>query len=269
MTELRAVNAGSNPRTLTRTACEYAALWSSLLLLAAICLCWSLFALPLYAMLPRAPGRALGRYGIMAGFRLYAGWLVRIGAYKLDLSALDALRGGPALILAPNHPSLIDALLILSRHPNLSCVMKSELKANILLGPGARLARYINNDSPLQLVREAVAELRDGGVLLLFPEGTRTSRAPLNALTRSIGVIARRAGVEVQTLLIETDPPFLGKGCPLWSRPSLPITYRVRLGRRFPSPQDLEAFMLELERYYRSELQSGHTSNWDGSTTCR
>jgi 1-acyl-sn-glycerol-3-phosphate acyltransferase len=35
------------------------------------------------------------------------------------------LRGGPPLILAPNHPALIDALLILTRHPNLVCVMKS------------------------------------------------------------------------------------------------------------------------------------------------
>ena len=56
--------------------------------------------------------------------------------------------------------------------------MKSELMRNILFGPGARLARYIRNDSPRQMVREAVADLRDGGILLLFPEGTRTARSP-------------------------------------------------------------------------------------------
>jgi 1-acyl-sn-glycerol-3-phosphate acyltransferase len=269
MTEVRAVTADSSARTLSRAVYEYAALSSSLVLLGSICLCWSLLSLPLYLLLPRALGRRLGRYGIMAGFRIYTGWLTRIGAYKLDLKALDALRDEPPLILAPNHPSLIDALLILSRHPKLSCVMKSDLMANILLGPGARLARYIRNGSPLQLVREAVADLGQGGTLLLFPEGTRSVREPVNPLTRSVGVIARRAGVEVQTLLIETDSPYLRKGCALWTRPSLPITFRVRLGRRFEVPEDPEAFVQELERYFRNELQSGHAAPWNGGPTCR
>ena len=84
-------------------------------------------------------------------------------------------------------------MLILTRHPNLACVMKPDLMGNILLGPGARLARYIRNDSPRPMVREAVDDLKGGGLLLLFPEGTRTTRAPVNALKRSVGVIARHA----------------------------------------------------------------------------
>ncbi|HXN11206.1 MAG TPA: lysophospholipid acyltransferase family protein, partial [Steroidobacteraceae bacterium] len=158
----------------------------------------------------------------------------------------------------------IDAPLVLARHPNLACVMKTDLMANILLGPGARLARYICNRSPRQMVREAIDDLRDGGSLLLFPEGTRSTRAPLNALSRSVGLIARRSGVPVQTLLIDTDSPFLSKGWPLWRRPALPITYRVRLGRRFEPPADLDAFMQELERYFRSELQGGAAAQWIG-----
>ena len=48
---------------------EYAALYSSLLLLGLICLSWSLLALPLYVILPAAVARRFGRYGIMRGFR--------------------------------------------------------------------------------------------------------------------------------------------------------------------------------------------------------
>jgi 1-acyl-sn-glycerol-3-phosphate acyltransferase len=253
MTE--ALNAALPRRALLRTAYEYLVLYASLLLLGVICLSWSLLTLPLYLLLSRRSAILFGRFGIMAGFRLYARWLVRVGVYRLDLSALDMLRGEPPLILAPNHPSLIDALLILTRHPNLACVMKAELVDNVLLGPGARLARYIRNGSPYRLVREAVNDLRGGGLLLLFPEGTRTTRTPVNALKRSIGVIAKHAQVPVQTLIIETDSPFLSKGWPLWARPSLPITYRVRLGRRFAPPRDVDAFMRELEQHYRSELQ--------------
>jgi 1-acyl-sn-glycerol-3-phosphate acyltransferase len=264
MNEARAVNAFSPLRAWSRIAVEFAALYTSLALLGLICLAWSLITLPLYPLLPRRAARAFGRRGIMGGFRLYAHWLQWVGAYRLELAELDGLRNAPPLILAPNHPSLIDAPLVLARHPNLACVMKADLMANILLGPGARLARYIRNGSPRQMVREAVRDLRDGGSLLLFPEGTRSTRAPLNALSRSVGVIARRAGVPVQTLLIDTDSPFLSKGWPLRRRPPLPITYRVRLGRRFDPPADVDAFMLELERYFRSELQSGAAAQWIG-----
>lgn len=237
-----------------RTVYEYAALYGSLGLLALICLSCSLLALPLYVLLPAASGTALGRHGIMLALRAYA-WSLRVsGAYRLDLRALDVLREGPPLILAPNHPSLIDALLILTRHPNVACVVKSRLRQNLLLGPGLRLARYVGNDSPRRMIRESVAHLRRGCLLLLFPEGTRTTQPPINSLTASTGLIAKLANVPVQTVLIETDSPFLGKGWPLLRPPHLPITYRVRLGRRFEAPENAAAFTAQLDRYYRDTL---------------
>jgi 1-acyl-sn-glycerol-3-phosphate acyltransferase len=241
---------------------EYFALYSSLTLLGLICLSWSVFALPLYFLLPRHIGTAVGRRGIMLGFRLYAWSLAVTRTYHLDLRAIDSLKNGPPLILAPNHPCLIDALLILTRHPNIVCVMKSALMKNVFLGSGARLACYVRNDSSRQMVKESVAHLRDGAVLLLFPEGTRTTRSPINPLVGSVGLIAKHANVPVQTLVIETDSPFLSKGWPLFKRPALPITYRIRLGRRFDPPSDVAAFTAALDRYYRQELKCALQSCW-------
>ena len=238
-----------------RTFYDFLALYFLLILLGVICLTWSVIALAL-APLPRRLGTSAGRFGIMAGFRLYSWFLSFTGAYRLDLQAIDSLRGGPPVILAPNHPSLIDALLILTRHPNLACVMKGALMGNIFLGAGSRLARYIRSDMPRQMIKEAVADLREGGVLLLFPEGTRTTGYPVNSLTASVGVIAKHAGVPVQTLIIETDSPYLSKGWPLFRRPHLPITYRVRLGRRFDPPTDVAAFMTSLEQEYTQQLSA-------------
>ena len=147
---------------------EYFALFTSLTLLGIICLAWSIFALPLFFVLPRKLGAGVGRRGIMAAFRLYAWSLSAMGAYRLDMTAVDSLRGGPPVILAPNHPCLIDALLILGRHPNVVCVMKADLMNNVFLGPGARLARYVRNESPRQMVKESVRHLHEGAVLLLF-----------------------------------------------------------------------------------------------------
>jgi len=241
---------------------EYVLVYGLLVLLGVICLAFSVWALLMYPLLPRRWGTAAGRYGIMAGFRLYAWVLVLSGAYRLDLRAIDSLRGGPPVILAPNHPSLIDALLILTRHPNLACVLKAELMRNLFLGAGSRLARYIPSDQPRQMIKDAVAELRRGGVLLLFPEGTRTTHDPINPLKASVGVIAKHAGVPVQVAIIENDTPYLSKGWPLFRRPNLPITYRVRLGRRFDPPQDVNAFMAVLEREYTQQLRDSPQSEW-------
>src|SRR6267378_8680383 len=135
---------------------EYFALYSSLTLLGLICLTWSVFALPLYFILPRRIGTAVGRRGIMSGFRLYAWSLSVTRTYLLDLRAIDALRGGPPVILAPNHPTLIDAILILARHPNFACVLKPQLMGNFFLGVSARFARYIRSGPPRRMIKEAV-----------------------------------------------------------------------------------------------------------------
>lgn len=243
---------------------EYVVAYALLILLGAICLLFTLCALLMYPLLPRRMGTAAGRLGIMTGFRAFTWFLTLTGAYRLDLSAIDSLREGPPVILAPNHPSLIDALLILTRHPNMACVLKAELMQNVFLGAGSRLARYIPSDQPRQMIKDAVADLREGSVLLLFPEGTRTTQDPVNPIKASIGVIAKHARVPVQVAIIETDSPYLSKGWPLFRRPTLPITFRVRLGRRFDPPDDVNSFMLALEREYRQELSGALQSEWLG-----
>jgi len=254
-------------RVRLRHVLEALILYASLSLLGLICLSWTVLALPLLLVLPARPGRWCGRLGILIGFRFYVWSLGLMGAYRLDLRALRALRHGPPLVLAPNHPSLIDALLIIAHEPRVACVMKSALMNNLFLGPGARLARYIRSDPPRRMIHAAVAELRRGGIVLLFPEGTRTTRVPINELQAGVGIIARRAGVAVQTLLIDTDSAFLGKGWPLFRRPSFPVNYRVRLGRRFEPTEDPRELMQQLDHYLHSELADATQNAWLAAPT--
>jgi 1-acyl-sn-glycerol-3-phosphate acyltransferase len=247
-----------------KRAGEYLATYALLAILAALILGWTLLALILLAPLPERWRRATARYTMMAGFRLFARMLTASGAYDLDLDAIDTLRGGPPVILAPNHPTSIDAILLLSRHPDLACILKPELMRNFFFGAGARLAGFIRSDPPRRMIREAVAELRRGGLVLLFPEGTRTTRAPVNPLTGSAGVIARHAQVPVQVAFIETDSPYLGKGWPLFRVPRLPIRYRVRLGRQLEAAEDAADCTLALERELTRELAGAPQSDWLG-----
>ena len=233
---------------------DYLVLYLGLAWLGILCLAWTPFAMIAYPLLSERCGRALGRYVIMATFRLYLASLGASRRCSFDLTALDVLRDEPSLIIAPNHPCLLDAVMVISRLPNVACVLKANLMNNIFLGAGSRLARYIRNDPVRRMVKLAMQDFDCGSHLLLFPEGTRTISHPVNPFKGSIGLISHHAQVPVQTILIETDSPYLGKGWPLFRKPPMPIHYRVRLGRRFDPPQNTKQFMTELEHYFAHEL---------------
>jgi len=251
----------SEPPTIpTRLRALYGGLviYSGLLVFGLGCLVWSGAAALLGHVLSRDRARVVGRSVTCYGFRLYLWVLARTGALRFDLDALDALRNAGPLIIAPNHPSLLDAVMILSRLPELTCVMKADLIDNPIYGASARLADYIRNDDFIGAATQAVQTLKDGSQLLLFPEGTRTTRAPINPLKGGAALVSKRSGVPIQTVLIETSSPFLSKSWPLHRIPPIPICYRVRLGRRFMPRDSLGEAIAELEAYLASELGRGN-----------
>jgi 1-acyl-sn-glycerol-3-phosphate acyltransferase len=234
---------------------DYLVLFLGLLWLGCITLGWTLVAAPLYVLLPKHYAMRWGRYAIMVLFRTYLASLSMSRRVSFDLTELESLRGEASLIIAPNHPCLLDAVMIISRLPNVACVMKSALMHNIFLGSGARLARYISNESIRQMVVQASEDFKTGSHLLLFPEGTRTTRQPINELKGSIALISMQAQVPVQTVLIETNSPYLSKGWSLFRKPVMPVRYKIKLGKRFDPPENAHHFMAELENYFSQALK--------------
>ena len=237
------------------TAYEQVAMVIGLGSLGLLCLIWLPFALVLHRVLPRRIGKRIGRSTISLGFRIYLRILTTFCACHLDLKALDVLRKEGPLIVAANHPSLLDAVLIVSRLPNAICVMKASLMDNPLLGAAARLAKYVRNDGALSMIAHSRDALLDGAQLVMFPEGSRTLHFPLDAFTPSVGLIARRSGVPIQTVFLEFSTPYLGKRWPLFRRPRLPLHVRARLGRRFEASLEHAALTQDLENHFRQEAQ--------------
>lgn len=236
------------------TLYEYIALYVSLAIFGIGGVLFSVIGAVLYPLLPRRFGARLGRLLITCIFWPYIVFIRSTGLFRFDLSALDDLSREEAIVIVPNHPGLIDVVLAASRLTNIVCIMKKEIQDNILFGGCARLAGYIRNDSTGNMVRAAVAELKQGSQLLIFPEGTRTTMQPVNRFTGAFPLIARRAGVPVQTVFIEYSSAFLGKGWPLLKKPQFPLTFRVTLGKRFEVGGDTKLFVDDLESYFRDQL---------------
>lgn len=234
-------------------------LHAQLLLLGLMSLAWNLVAMLLYPLLSRERGLAVGRAGIAYGYRAFWSFASMVGMLRIDAQALDALRDERGLIVVANHPSMLDALLLMARLPRSTCIMKADLMRNVFLGAGARLARYIRNDSPRSMIRLAVQDLKAGGQLVIFPEGTRTTQPPVNPFRPGVTLIAKLANAPIQTVFIDTDSPYLGKGWPIWKLPPLPIVYRLRLGRRFEPRADADALLKELERYIAAGVPHAET----------
>lgn len=239
---------------LSRHAIERVVLYGGLGLLGGLLLLGTAMMVVCRLVVPHRHRQAVGRWMPMAVFRIYLAALRATGMVRIDLTALDALRSAGAMVIAPNHPGLLDAVLVTSRLPNLTLIMKSELMANPFLGLGARMAGYIRNDSPRSMIRQSVDALLDGGQLLVFPEGTRTVTDPINPLKAAFALIARRAGVPIQLVIIETNSRFLGKGWPLWKRPDMPLVYRARLGPRIDPSDNTDETVARVREAFEREL---------------
>ena len=240
--------------TLLRRPFQSFLFYVLLLHLGAMSLTWNLVCLVLYPFLTRDQGVVVGRAAISSVYRGFWTCTQRLGLMRIDYTALDALSRDGGLIIAANHPSMLDALLVIARVPRGICIMRASLMRNPFLGAGARLARYIRNEPPRGMIRSCVANLKAGGQLVLFPEGTRTITAPINPFRPGITLIAQMAQVPIQTVIIESASPYLGKGWPIWRTPQFPVVVSVRLGQRFAPEADHQGLLKRLEGYFAEEL---------------
>ncbi|MDP2369857.1 lysophospholipid acyltransferase family protein [Rhodoferax sp.] len=194
-------------------------------------------------------------------FRLFLRGAERCGLMRLDLGGLDVLNRRQNLVLVANHPSMIDVFLIVSRVHQAVCLMKASIGSNILFGVGAYLAGYVSNQQVDVMLRSATAALGHGPHLLVFPEGTRTTRQPVNDLKPGVALIAKRSGAPLQAILIRTNSPYLSKGWTLLRPPTFPLVYQATLGSQLAATGKSAATASALQRYFEQELTSSIDSS--------
>lgn len=192
---------------------------------------------------------------------LFKGWLqfsCAMGVFEIRFPEAKRLLDLRGTVLTPNHPSLIDAVILLSVVPRTVCIMRANLIQSPFLGGAARLAGFVPNDKGPALIRRGMEKLEAGENLLIFPEGTRTRVHAINPFKNGFALIAKRTGAPVQTVFIEREGRYLSKGLSLFAPCQFPIRFRLHLGRVFhagpgESAQQLSA---RLELYFRENLEN-------------
>lgn len=174
------------------------------------------------------------RRWISLGFRslIRAIELLRLAEFRIEGEGHQQDAHG-CLIVA-NHPSFLDAVVLLGLLPDANCIMKSTLRRHPLFAPFVRAGRYLaNTTDPMEAIEQCRQAKSRGEPILIFPEGTRTRPGVLPQFQRGAAQIALRANMDILPAVIFCTPPVLTHGIPWYRMPA----ERVRVVIRFHAPR--------------------------------
>jgi 1-acyl-sn-glycerol-3-phosphate acyltransferase len=177
--------------------------------------------------------------------RMFAWWLKWFhasGVLRVDWRGFPADELPNGSVYVANHPTLIDAPILLSRIPEATCIFKPSLLRNPFIGPAAILAGYTAGGGVVDLVRDAADQVSAGRSLLIFPEGTRTTPGQaLNPLKPGFALIAARAGAPVRLMTIRSSPRLVARGRAWWKPPQLPAWMEITFHGELSKETELSA----------------------------
>ena len=181
------------------------------------------------------------RLSVSLSFRLFIKLLCVLRLIKVRFEHFERLSSDgsrPGVILVANHPSLIDYVLIASRLEHINCVVKEALRHNFFLKGIVKATGYLANDDPEAFLQLGSACLAQGEDLLIFPEGTRTSRSREFRLRRGAAALAVHSGRPLQVITITLSTEFLSKEKRWYHVPRTCPEYVLSVGEKL-SPDEL------------------------------
>ncbi|MGD0231134.1 MAG: lysophospholipid acyltransferase family protein [Syntrophorhabdales bacterium] len=139
--------------------------------------------------------------------RLWARISLKVAGVDLSVEGAHHLDSPPYLFMS-NHQSALDITALLSGLPlPFKFIAKRELFLIPFFGWALTRAGYISIDrknprEALKAIEEAVAKIKDGTTVLVFPEGTRSPDGNLLPFMKGAFSLASRAAVPVVPLAI-------------------------------------------------------------------
>ena len=146
--------------------------------------------------------------------RIAARLTVRGGLTPVRLTGAGKIRElkGPAILIA-NHRSMMDPLIFGSYSPyEVRFLGKKELasgKLGAFLFRGLHMIPVSRHETDLTAMRACLKVLKDGGILGIFPEGTRCRDTLMEKPETGVAMIALRSGASLLPIYIDEKPRFL------------------------------------------------------------
>ncbi|MFN8391102.1 MAG: lysophospholipid acyltransferase family protein [Bdellovibrionota bacterium] len=198
--------------------------------------------------------------------RFFRSVITRLGLIRIRIDGLTELLHAEPSIVVCNHPTLIDAPLLLSLLPKLCCVVKGELADSWAYRTVIHQLGFLTIGSSEHPVERCVEAVRSGRSILIFPEGTRSPADGLHSFARGAVSIALRSGAPLLPIVLLANPPSLGKGQRWYEIPPHPIDFSISI--RYPflsktcpvdraSERELSLKLTgELEEYFKRAIFS-------------
>jgi 1-acyl-sn-glycerol-3-phosphate acyltransferase len=170
---------------------------------------------PLIGLFPSAaPTRLLTRHTIQKASWCYVRVMRWLGVLSFRLDNLEVLNRSGILVIA-NHPTLLDAIFLMSVMPNTTFIIKAAMARNLITRWIVNAAGYIPNDEVgVELLEKAAVAIQSGHSLMIFPEGTRTEDSGIK-FKRGAANIALIANCPIVPVVIDCNPMTLRK-CDKW-----------------------------------------------------
>ena len=231
--------------------------WLSFFIFGFFTLLLLLFIFPPARLLihPRDKFKNFGRRFVSSSMRLFVSIMHFLMIVNLEAGDKEAYKNIQSKIVAANHPSLLDIVMLLSLIPNADCIVNANLSRNIV-GGVIRQLYIFNSLDPELLVASCSESLKQGNCLIIFPEGTRTPRSGKISIKKGVARIALSSGCGIIPFNIGgTDKYGLGKKDPwlAFNRHERYI-YRISMGKEIraekyqgqPMPAAVRAMTSEL-----------------------
>lgn len=164
---------------------------------------------------------------IQQTFKLFLFGIKLTGAGGIEMVGMEKLKADRRCLIVANHPSLIDYVMIASAIPQCDCVVKAAIWRNPFMKHTVRAAGYVPNEDAVKFSNECAERLRQGRVLLVFPEGTRTRPGKSCSLSRGAAQIATHAEADLRLVHVTVTPSFLTKEGKWYKVPSKKPIFRV------------------------------------------
>ena len=153
----------------------------------------------------------LTQNSIRLSFQCFLQFTRFTGVLDYQFYGIEKLQKDGGCIVVANHPSLLDYVFLASLMPRCDCIVKQSLLRNPFMRGVILSAGYIPNSESNILLPECKDKLDQSGMILIFPEGTRTTPGEEIHLQRGAANIALRCQADIRLVAIHCDQPMLTK----------------------------------------------------------